>query len=88
MATNKGTNYRYFLFSKEQIADKNAAYDKVNRKMVLGTVIYNGQTKEYSCLSVTPELPRYTDERIVAEGDITKMKYTLPSTKPKRSNEE
>ena len=81
-------DYRYFLFSMDYVNDKNAIYDKVNKIMVLGTVNYNGSKREFSSLSKTPSLHHYTDVRVVAQGDITKMQYTLPRTKAKRSNEE
>ena len=81
-------NYRYFLFSMDYVNDKNAVYDKVNKVMVLGTVNYNGSKREYAALSTVPTLGKYTDVRVVAQGDITKMQYTKPRTKAKRSNEE
>ena len=81
-------DYRYFLFSMDYVNDKNAVYDKVNKVMVLGTVNYNGSKREFAALSSTPSLGKYTDVRVVAQGDITKMQYTMPRTKAKRSNEE
>ena len=81
-------DYRYFLFSMDYVNDKNAIYDKVNKVMVLGTVNYNGSKREFSSLSKVQTLGRYTDVRVVAQGDITKMQYTMPKTKAKRSNEE
>lgn len=76
--------YKYFLYSLKQIADKNEMYDKVNKEMVLGTVIYNGKRREFSALSDTKTLERYSDARVVAEGEIDKMQYTMPSSKQKR----
>ena len=81
-------DYRYFLFSMDHVNDKNEIYDRVNKVMVLGTVIYNGTKREFSALSKTQSLGKYTDVRVVAQGDITKMQYTMPRTKAKRSNEE
>ena len=81
-------DYRYFLFSMDYVNDKNAIYDKVNKVFVLGTVNYNGTKREFSSLSKVQTLGKYTDVRVVAQGDITKMQYTMPRTKPKRSNEE
>ncbi len=85
---NANSNYRYFLFSQQFIADKNKVYDKINKTMVLGSVIYNGSRREYCALSATPTLHNYTDARVVAEGDITKISHTQPTTKQKKSNEE
>ena len=75
--------FKYFLYSSEEVNDKNVLYDRMNRVMVLGTVIYNGKKKEFSSMSDKPELPRYSDVRIVAEGDIENMTYTMPTSRQK-----
>ena len=41
--------------------------------------------KEYNILSSKPEVERYPDARIIAEGNIETMKYTEAIVKPKRS---
>ena len=65
--------YAYFLYSQQQVDDKNELLDKMNRKFQLGTVIFNGKKREYSSMSDKPELPRYADIRIVSEGDTDKL---------------
>lgn len=77
--------YGYFLFSQQEVNDKNELYDRMSRKLQLGTVIYNGRKKEFSSLSDKPELPRYTDVRIVAEGETDKMIYTMPRSVQKKN---
>ena len=77
--------YAYFLYSQQQVDDKNELLDKMNRKFQLGTVIYNGKKREYSSMSDKPELPRYADVRIVAEGDTDKLVYTSPRSVQKRN---
>lgn len=72
--------YKYFLYSQQEVNDKNELYDRMNRVLILGTVIYNGKKKEFSSMSDKPELPRYSDVRIVAEGEIEKMTYTMPKS--------
>lgn len=75
--------YKYFLYSQAQVNDRNEMLDKINRSMLLGTVIVGGRKKEFSSLSDKPELPRYTDIRIVAEGDTDKLIYTMPGSRQK-----
>lgn len=77
--------YAYFLYSQKQVDDKNELYDRMNKKFVLGTVIFNGKKKEYSSMSDKPELPRYADVRVVAEGDTDKLVYTAPRSAQKRN---
>ena len=77
--------YGYFLFSQQEVNDKNELYDRMSRKLQLGTVIYNGRKKEFSSLSDKPELPRYIDVRIVAEGETDKMTYTMPRSVQKKN---
>lgn len=77
--------YAYFLYSQQQVDDKNELLDKMNRKLQLGTVIYNGKKREYSSMNDKPELPRYADVRIIAEGDTDKLVYTPPRSVQKRN---
>ena len=86
--SNTNPNYKYFLFSNQQVIDKNKIYNKIHKVIVLGRVSYNGEVKEFSTISNTKDLPRYSDSRVIAQGDITTMEYTMPTTKTRRSNEE
>jgi len=85
MAVIATEDYRYFLYSKSYMEDRNKVEDKIGKEYVTGTVTVNGEIKEFSILSKTPTLQRYSDIRIIAEGDINKMKYVKPYAKPKRS---
>lgn len=79
--------YKYFLYSQQQVDDRNTVLDRMNRIFVLGTVITGGKKKEFSAMSDKPELPRYTDVRIVAEGDTDNMTYIMPSSTQRYNNE-
>ena len=69
--------YRYFLFSREQMEFRKAMEAKQGRKFKVGTVIISGVRKPYTELSITGK-SIYSDADIVAHGDISTMKYTLP----------
>ena len=79
--------YKYFLYSQQQVNDRNSILDKMNKVFLPGTVIINGRKKEFSTLSDKPELPRYNDTRIVAEGDTDNLSYTNPGSVQKYNNE-
>lgn len=81
----KAKGYWYFLYSYEYLKQRNAIEEKVGRVFEPGTVIVNGTMKEYNILSDKPELERYPDARLIAEGDIETMKYNEPTLKPRRS---
>lgn len=69
---------RYFMFSHEhfnkikELAEKNG---DMNPK--LGKVLVSGNFKKYTMLTNDPEnySKRYPDARIIASGDIRKIKY-------------
>lgn len=75
----------YFMYSYEYLKERNAIEEKVGRVFECGTVIVDGTMKEYNILSTKPELKRYPDARLIAEGDIETMKYNSPTLKPRRS---
>ena len=78
--------YKYFLFSTSYNADRDEAEKKFGKQFVLGTVVVNGSKKEFSFISDSSTNDRYSDIRIIAEGNIEEMKYTKPSTVLRRNN--
>ena len=77
------SSYKYFHFSLDQMKERKATFDKLNKDYVPGTVVYNGRVYEYTNMGDNRVLPRYTDARLVAEGDIKEMTYTEYSTRQK-----
>ena len=67
--------------------DQNARLDKMNKVVKLGVVISGGRRLEFSALSDKPELPRYSDVRVVAQGDPDDFVYTMPTSIQKRNGE-
>lgn len=77
--------YKYFLFSQQYAQDRNAVEEKVGKQFVSGTVVANGQLKEFNILSDTKEVARYADARLITEGDTDVMKFEKPKSKQRRS---
>lgn len=73
--------YRYFLYSQTQHASCDSIERKVSRTYVPGQVFSNGKKRLFTELSTTPENNRYADAKLVAEGYIEDMNYTLPTRK-------
>ena len=71
-------NYKYFLYSDEQIKEKNKILKQTGKMFEPGTVIVNGTRKKFTQLSDKPSMPRFIDTKIVAEGDTEEKTFTLP----------
>ena len=68
---------KYFLYSSEQYRLRKEVEAKMGKKFAVGHVIVDGVKKPFTELSSKPT-SRYSDTKIVAEGDPTTMRYTLP----------
>ena len=84
MATK--SRYRYFIYSEQQMNEKNEILDKIGKRFKLGVVAVNGVRKNFTQLSIKPTLDRYFDAEIVAEGEIDTFVYTMPTSIKKRGN--
>ena len=71
---------KYFLYSYEQLKFRKELEQKMGKKFRVGHVIVNGNRKPFTELSSTSK-SRFSDAIIVAEGDPTLMRYTLPEGK-------
>lgn len=79
------TDYRYFIYSQEHVNEKNNVLKSMGKEFVCGTVSNGSTNVKYSCMSMKPTLgSRYPDAKIVAQGDITTMRFKEPYTKAKR----
>lgn len=70
----------YFLYSEEQINEKNKVLARANKKFEPGTIAINGRKVKFTQLSTSPTLSRFVDTKIVATGDPTSFTYTEPKT--------
>lgn len=70
-------DYRYFIYSSDQMAFQKRMEEKLSKSYQVGTVIVNGKRRSFTELNRTGT-SNYSDAIIVAEGDLKKFKYTLP----------
>lgn len=68
---------KYFLFSREQMEFMKNMEAVQGKRFRTGTVIVNGIRKQFTELS-SSGVSRYSDAKIVAQGDISRIKYTPP----------
>lgn len=81
MAVNN--KFVYFLYSEEQVKERNEILKKQGKVFVPGTV-YVGMSKlSFSIISEKDTLPRFIDTKVVAKGYQNQMKYELPKTNKK-----
>ena len=71
---------KYFLYSEEQIKEKNSILSKMSQEFVPGTVVVNGRRQKFTQLSDGPSMPRYIDTKIIASGELANFTWTKPSS--------
>ena len=76
----------YFLYSEEQIAEKNNILISTGKKFVPGTVVVNGKRTKFTQLSESASISRFIDTKIVASGELSDFTYQEPSTTIKKGN--
>ena len=69
---------KYFLYSSEELNFRKEVEAKMGRRFVAGHVIIYGTKKPFTSLSSTSTSARYPDSKVVASGEISMMKYTMP----------
>lgn len=70
-------NYRYFIFSGEQMKLQKEMADRNGKRYRVGYVISNGRRKQITEINQTGQ-SRYSDAVIQAEGEITTFTYQRP----------
>ena len=78
--TNK---YVYFLYSEEQVKERNTILEKQGKVFVPGTVYVGMSRIRFSQMSENDSLPRFIDTKVVAKGYKNQMKFTMPTNKKK-----
>lgn len=69
---------KYFLYSEEQVNEKNNILAKTSKKFSPGIVVVNNKREQFSMLSTQSDIPRFADTRIVAMGDPSNFVYKMP----------
>ena len=75
----------YFLYSEEQIQEKNKILAKTSKRFSPGTVSVGSKKEKFSQLSRVPELPRFVDTKIVASGNLHNFVFKMPEVVESRS---
>lgn len=75
---------KYFLYSDEQIKEKNSILAHSSKYFVPGVVIVGGKRVKYTQLSDTPTMTRFVDTKIIASGDLSTFTYVEPTTTIKK----
>ena len=65
----------YFLYSEEQIAEKNKILGKMGKKFIPGNVVVDGKRRKFSQIYDKPSMPRFVDTTIVANGEQSSFAY-------------
>ena len=78
--------YRYFFYSEEQLKEKNQVLYSAGKSFNAGTVIVNGARRKFTQMTNVPELPRFIDAKLVAEGYLDSLVYTQPTTTRRSGN--
>ncbi len=71
--------YKYFMYSSTQLAWMKAMGAKRGLSYKPGTVFTKGKKYTFTELSSTGVSNRYSDSKVVAEGEATSMSYTEPT---------
>ena len=76
----------YFLYSDEQIKEKNIILARTSKKFEPGVVAVNGKKCKYTQLSSTPSMARFVDTKIIASGELSSFSYTEPKAVIKKGD--
>lgn len=68
---------KYFFYSSEQLKLRKSIEAKMGKKFTVGHVIVNGVRKPFTEMS-SNNTSRFSDAKLVAQGDPSLIKYTLP----------
>lgn len=75
--TTSNSYYRYWLYSSSQMQFQQRMEENMGKTYKVGTVIYRGKRRNFTQLS-TQNTSQYSDAKVVAEGDMRQIKYTMP----------
>lgn len=77
--------YKYFLYSSQQHKDRESVEKNVGRVYTAGKVLINGKWKDYTEISSSSK-NAYSDSKIVAEGELSNIKYKKSTSTVGRNN--
>lgn len=69
--------YKYFIYSSQQAEFLATVEKTMGKTFKVGTVYTKGTRKSFTELSSSPN-SKYSDAKIVAQGEESSFKFTLP----------
>lgn len=69
---------KYFLFSSKQLEFRREIEKKMGKNFNPGWVIVNGVRADFTEISDTSTSRRFSDAKVVAYADISKVRYQMP----------
>ena len=76
---------KYFLYSEEQIKEKNTILARTGKTFVAGIITQDGKRVKFTQLSDKPDIgKRFSDVKVIASGELSNFTYTMPTTEIKR----
>ena len=75
VVSDKEREYGYFLYSSAQHKMRSQVESMLGKIFVPGQVLVNGNWKQFTQISSTPDSKMYRDAKLVAQGYLDSMKY-------------
>lgn len=76
---------KYFLYSDEQIKEKNIILARSGKCFMPGTIVINGRKTKFTQISNNANIGnRFSDIKIIAVGEESTFSYIAPTTELKR----
>lgn len=74
----------YFLYSEEQIKEKNKILANCGKQFVPGIVTLQSKRQNFTQIANEPTMDRFIDTKIIASfNSLSEATYVAPSTTPK-----
>lgn len=69
---------RIFVYSAEQKKEKDEIASKMGQTYMPGKIIVKGQKRLFTDIVLSLDKFRYSDAKVVVEGDIRRLPHTAP----------
>ena len=77
----------YFLYSDEQIKEKNKILANCGKQFVPGTVTVQGKRSTFTQISNSPNIDRFIDTKVIASfNNVEEATYIAPTTTAARGD--
>ncbi len=76
---------KYFLYSDEQIKEKNSILARTGKMFEPGTIVVSGKKVKFSQITNDiSTMSRFPDAKLIASGEESTFTYVMPKTSPKK----